>query len=291
MLYSVRKGLLRPEVAGKFVDLVGDSASMVAFKDRCKDIRALRLWQTDLLGTMLPLLSRQDRQALMGTNRMLALDRENAALLLGRVESLLDVGAGSGETTRELKSIVEGRVVATEASAFCWARLRQQTEARFTDVLDFHDDSFDVAALLNVLDRAKNPSALLKNAARIATRLLVSICHPLDPFVQPQLFSPTTTDNNNNTYEKNEEHHKNFLTSIRRETTLLDHGDVEAFSSFEDFLNVASDHLLREAPLSSFTLDAIARAPYLCFCGLDEDGLPHFTSLDQGLFLLSRRTT
>lgn len=93
------------------------------------------------------------------------------ALLLDRTEgqpgALLDVGAGTGEVTAELAPLFD-RVVATDTSATMARRVADRLPRATSHVLDLTDGAalgtFDVVALLNVLDRTARPRTLLDRA-------------------------------------------------------------------------------------------------------------------------------
>ncbi len=120
----------------------------------------------------LGVLYHYDVGALMGFPRLHLLDTGGWAALLPDLPSgavALDVGAGSGHLLRDFRPLF-GEVVATELSrALVW-RLQQQgahafqAEAIDREALGGWWD-FDTVFLLNVIDRCKDPVALLRQAA------------------------------------------------------------------------------------------------------------------------------
>lgn len=122
------------------------------------------------------LLYHYDVGAIMGFPRLHLLDRDSWSTLLPdlpRDATALDIGAGSGHMLRGFQPLFH-QVVATELSiALVW-RLRQQGAHAFqTELVDREALGgwwdFDVVFLLNVIDRCKDPVALLRQAA-MATR-------------------------------------------------------------------------------------------------------------------------
>lgn len=119
------------------------------------------------------LLYHYDAGAIMGFPRLHLLDQSGwAALLpdLPRDATALDIGAGSGHLLRDFAPLFPGGVVATELSAPLVWRLGQQGAHAFkTDVVSRETLggwwNFDVAFVLNVIDRCKDPVALLRQVA------------------------------------------------------------------------------------------------------------------------------
>lgn len=112
-----------------------------------------------------------DVGAIMGFPRLHLLDRGGWAALLPDLPSgavALDVGAGSGHLLQEFRPLFR-EVVATELSAALVWRLEQQgarafqTEAIVREALGGWW-GFDVVFLLNVIDRCKDPVAMLRQA-------------------------------------------------------------------------------------------------------------------------------
>ena len=268
---------LRTDLRGKFVDL-GPPESQ-GFVDRCRSVPGWRFRAAE----MLP-LSMNDRHAVCGTNRMLALDRTGFQRIVGKVSSLLDVGAGTGETTREFPC---DTVVATDASFFCWARLRSVVDRAIWSH-DIPPEAFDLVVLLNVLDRAVRPQTLLRDATQRAPLLLVGLCSNATPFVQPQFLQPSLPTTPLESSFLNDLPY-NLRQSSSSSGVVVDDPGVDDSSdvSFETFLAVASDSLVHA---TGFHLVRLARAPYISFAGKSPiDESPLFHTLDQALFLLLRR--
>ena len=110
---------------------------------------------------------------------------------------LLDVGAGSGEVTRELAPLFDEVTVTETARSMTWRLSRLGYRVHFADLCDQAPPGgpFDAVALLNVLDRCQRPSALLDAALallRPAGKLLLSLPLPYDPVAYdgPYLVDP-----------------------------------------------------------------------------------------------------
>ena len=122
-----------------------------------------------------------DASALFGHNAMHCLDTATAKILLGLdcAETLLDIGAGTGQVTAQLVPLFDGKVLATEASFLSAWRARtsyninciHQAHVPNADEIGIHihdsdsgkrSNCFDVVALLNVLDRYGKHSTLFE---------------------------------------------------------------------------------------------------------------------------------
>lgn len=115
-----------------------------------------------------------------------------AALLgrrTGQPGALLDVGAGTGEVTAELAPLFD-RIVATETSPAMARRVAERVPRATSHVVDLTGGdslgTFDVVALLNVLDRTARPRTLLERACAHLTpngQLLLATPLPARPHV------------------------------------------------------------------------------------------------------------
>ena len=135
--------------------------------------------------------SRVDADALIRQTELFVASREQLRILFERVatdtrESLLDLGAGTGSVTEAVAStlgVLATRVTAVEKSP----PLRRQLAARGFRAINGTGapalSSFDVALLLNVLDRTDAPRDLLRDVVvgRLAPSGLLVIATPL-PF-------------------------------------------------------------------------------------------------------------
>lgn len=94
------------------------------------------------------------------------------APLVGRADSLLDVGSGDGAV---------GEAVGREAGATTiegvdvWVQGHARLKTRRYDgaVLPYDDDAFEVVLVSDVLHHTRDPLALLLEAARVASRAVV----------------------------------------------------------------------------------------------------------------------
>ncbi len=132
-----------------------------------------------------------DAAAWLDAYRMVLLDTQGWDTLLPSAPrgSLLDVGAGIGDVHLELARIFT-RAVATETSRGAAARARERgVDARVIDLAREEwpsHDRFDVVSVLNVIDRADRPLALLDRAISLVApggHLVIATPLPLRPHV------------------------------------------------------------------------------------------------------------
>lgn len=105
---------------------------------------------------------------------------------LQRYESALDVGAGAGDITQEVSPLFHQPVVTTEVGWVAAVRLRlrgfQCVRTTMPQPSHFERSPFDAVFLLNVLDRCKEPLALLRQLRSLVAptggRLVVSFPLP-----------------------------------------------------------------------------------------------------------------
>jgi len=106
--------------------------------------------------------------------------------------ALLDVGAGDGEVTTRLATVVDC-VTATEVSWAMARRLRSRgysvSEGPLITREAFpQDGAFDVVTLMNLLDRCDHPMDMVRDAARLMRRgtgrLLIALVLPFSEFVE-----------------------------------------------------------------------------------------------------------
>lgn len=124
----------------------------------------------------------------LGIYPMHLLSTEQAATLLTGMPQgrLLDIGAGAGDITMQLRPLFVD-VVTTELSFFMRRRLRRRgfaCERRDVARAGLPEGPFSVVALLNVLDRCLDPERLLAQCCSglaPEAQLLVSVPLPYDP--------------------------------------------------------------------------------------------------------------
>jgi SAM-dependent methyltransferase len=187
---------LLPHLRSKFVPLLSSGAEKFVDNHPPHSCTSAAVRMRQFLASS-GALKNIDASALFGHNPMHVLDTASAEKLLGgkrgrdgKFTSLLDVGAGAGEVTEQLRPLFN-EVTATEASACCAWRLKKRgINCLHTCELEGHaelqDKSFSVISLLNVLDRCSQPRKLLRNATALLAedgRLLVGVVAPYEPFV------------------------------------------------------------------------------------------------------------
>jgi len=108
--------------------------------------------------------------------------------LLGRTDGgrLLDVGGGSGAVTAELARLFDEIHVTETARVLTWRLKRRGFVAHLGDIADVPPPGapYDAISLLNVIDRCRRPSALLRaaiDALHPDGRLIVAIPMPYAP--------------------------------------------------------------------------------------------------------------
>ncbi len=188
--YGICRDSLPPGLAARFSASELDQAT----RDFCSRLRAERASRAKTHGYHLltTFVSSYDAQAWLGMYPMFLFGAERASTLLGsqRGESLLDVGAGSGDVTLILAPLFR-RTLALETSRGMVTRLRQRGLAarRCNLVCDpAPEGRFDTIALLNVLDRTAQPRTLLGACRRVmrdGSCLLLSVPLPFRPHADP----------------------------------------------------------------------------------------------------------
>src|SRR5690606_37259674 len=114
----------------------------------------------------------------------------------GKFQRALDVGAGDGNVTKQLKmSNIVNEIWCTEVSKGMVSRLREEgytcIETDSLDCEELKNKKFNLILLLNVIDRCSKPITLLKQCKNMLmdedSRLVVAV--PLDsfePFVEQE---------------------------------------------------------------------------------------------------------
>lgn len=162
-------------------------------------------WMVDTAADFLrSCFSVTDVNGLLGRGQMFVLSKAQVRDLLGEAMEaarashpgqpvrLLDVGAGDGEVTTRLASVVDS-VTATEVS---WAMARRLRSRGYTVSQGPlitrecfpQDGEFDVVTLMNLLDRCDHPMGMVRDAARLMRRgtgrLLIALVLPFSEFVE-----------------------------------------------------------------------------------------------------------
>jgi SAM-dependent methyltransferase len=146
--------------------------------------------RTRLHRTLIQFLSDFDANGLLGMYPMHLLGTEQWRQVLGDapIGRHLDVGAGSGDVTRQLAPLAT-EIVTTETS---WAMARVLRRKGFACVrADVSTDGvpephYDLITCLNVIDRCARPRTLLENlrdALAPGGRLVIATPLPFDPIV------------------------------------------------------------------------------------------------------------
>jgi SAM-dependent methyltransferase len=250
--YAIDAAQLPAAARGALVRLELDAETR-AFLDSC----GAHGCADALAACLRPLLAVTDVNGLLCRGGMFVLSRAAAGALLaaplraaaarrargGGGAALLDVGAGDGDVTARLAPLF-CRVEATEVSWPMVARLTARGfRARRTGSLAaLPAGAYDVVSLLNLLDRADAPLALLCDAARLVRpggRVLVALVLPFGEFVEDgaRRRAPRAP-----------------LEGMRGARC----GDG---ASFEASLAAFVERVL---PRAGLAVEALARAPYLC---------------------------
>eukprot|EP01083_Nonionella_stella_P066627 175635_1 len=142
--------------------------------------------------------SNTDINGWLGVGKMHLLSTEQCRLLLGvpegeRIRSLLDVGAGDGEVTKQMAPLF-AEVVTTEVSTSMVSCLREKGwECYKADDLSkciaLESRRFDVVSFLNILDRCARPRTLLRQIRALlgraeGARCLMAVVLPFRAFVE-----------------------------------------------------------------------------------------------------------
>lgn len=195
--YEFREADLPAQLRQRFVQLGADDAAL-DFVRRAR-ARSAGPWRTRTQRLLRLFLSDFNANALLGLYPMHLLSTDQARRLLAGLSprSLLDVGAGSGDITRQLAPIFS-EVTTTETASFAARRLRRAGLACVrTDLADGQGlgRTFDVVACLNVLDRTLHPGPLLDaciHALAPGGALLLSVPLPYRPaaYRGPEIVDP-----------------------------------------------------------------------------------------------------
>ncbi|CAH0488636.1 unnamed protein product [Peronospora farinosa] len=247
--YKVNTLLLDSALQSTFVQLDCDKETK-AFIDTCT---GGSLWES-LGSTILGLFySLTDANGILGRGQMFVLSYAQVQRLFPREQlvaassgSLLDIGAGDGNVTASLASLVD-QVTTTEVSAPMVAHLntRGYNSVQTCDLQHEFVQSrkpYNIISMLNVLDRADKPLTMLREIREMLDRknglFLLAVVLPFSAFVEvgTQRIAPT-------------------------EKLPMQGGLCADGASFE----VAASLLLRNVLVpAGFKLRHFTRVPYLC---------------------------
>ncbi|KAG6977399.1 hypothetical protein JG688_00000429 [Phytophthora aleatoria] len=247
--YGVDKASVDSALQSAFVQLDCDEETQ-SFLDTCT---GGSLWES-LSSTVLGLFySLTDANGILGRGQMFVLSKAQVQRLLHRDQpvaggggSLLDIGAGDGNVTASLASLV-AQVTTTEASAPMVAHLnaRGYNSVQTCDLQHEFVQSrkpYNIISMLNVLDRADKPLTMLREIREMLDPqnglFLLAVVLPFSAFVEQgtQRVAPT-------------------------EKLPMRGGLCADGASFE----IAASLLLRNVLLpAGFKLRHFSRVPYLC---------------------------
>ncbi|GLE02157.1 hypothetical protein PINS_up010995 [Pythium insidiosum] len=163
--YGVVTSRLDPALQRAFVQLDCDDETQ-AFLETCNGGGIFEAIASTFLGMFYSLT---DANGILGRGQMFVLSREQIKRLLQREErvggTLLDVGAGDGNVTESIASIVD-HVRTTEVSAPMVANLNKRgfnavETSELTHPHVTEGKPYTVISLMNVLDRADTPMTML----------------------------------------------------------------------------------------------------------------------------------
>jgi SAM-dependent methyltransferase len=184
--YGCDLGRLPPELGARFVRLDAD-AKTLAFLAAAPERRHGRA-MTFLQILLCQVCSDFDANAILGVYPMHLLSSAQWEQLLGGRPggALLDVGAGSGDVTRELAPLFDSVTTTDTSRAMAWRLGRRGFACLRTDVATHGvpGGPYDTIACLNVLDRCARPLSLLRRihaALPTGGRLILSLPLPYAP--------------------------------------------------------------------------------------------------------------
>lgn len=230
--YSCELEMLPPHLRTRFVQLHFDEDTRRFMDDQC--FGTSKSWIRSFydvlkVSVVRPVLTQwyslTDSNAILSLGQMHVLSTSQFRQMIGgsatsepQVDSWLDIGAGDGNTTKNVRALTN-RLVVTESSEPMCRRLEAlnmfdrvvccdslaelQNEGRF----------FQVISILNVLDRCSHPMSLLNSVVAMKPDLVViAIVFPLHPMVEsgPNQLEPVediTIDN---------DHFERFVAEFER---------------------------------------------------------------------------
>ncbi|GAB9475638.1 hypothetical protein Gpo141_00012726 [Globisporangium polare] len=244
--YAVNVARLDPALQRAFVQLDCDEETQV-FLESCTGGGIFESIASTVLGAFYSLT---DVNGMLGRGQMFVLSRAQIKQLLHREQriggSLLDIGAGDGNVTESIASLVD-KVTSTEVSGPMVKSLNQRGfNCVQTADLD-HEfvqgrQPYNVISLMNVLDRADKPWTMLKQIRSMLHPenglFLLAVVLPFSAFVESgtQRLAPTEKLN-------------------------MRGGRCQEGASFEAAVSVLLKNVLQPA---GFKLVQFSRVPYLC---------------------------
>eukprot|EP00051_Salpingoeca_urceolata_P025135 m.446241 g.446241 ORF g.446241 m.446241 type:complete len:315 (-) comp20309_c0_seq1:1522-2466(-) len=192
-----------------FVPLDRDAATarFLATCDRKTDNVLCIMWHSCAQSLLSPLLSVTSINAILARGGMFVLSTDHLRRLLSHGASirndgpdwrrvlgasgttLLDIGAGDGGVTAHLAELVQ-HVVTTEVDAVMRWRLRQRGYRSLspeTWQASCSQDSYELIAIMNVLDRCDKPLTLLRDLINCLSPngfMVIAVVLPFRPFVE-----------------------------------------------------------------------------------------------------------
>ncbi|DBA01719.1 TPA: hypothetical protein N0F65_010129 [Lagenidium giganteum] len=244
--YDVRFDRLDPALQRAWVQLDCDEETQT-FLDSCTGGTMMESFASTVLGAFYSLT---DVNGMLGRGQMFVLSKAQIQTLLHREQrvgdSLLDIGAGDGNVTASLASLVD-RVTTTEVSAPMVRSLNQRGYNAIETCDLAHPNvqaqqPFEIISMLNVLDRADKPMTMLHQIREMLNPetglFLLAVVLPFSAFVEvgTQRVAPSER--------------------LPMQGGLCANGD-----SFEAAASVLLRNVLQPA---GFQLLQFSRVPYLC---------------------------
>jgi len=205
--------------------------------------------------------------ALLNCGSMHVISSEQFLTLIGgkevkrghRRNTFLDVGAGSGDVTKEITKFYK-RTVCTEVNNEMARVLRKNYEVVLTNspgscdqIISLKSD-LDLITCFNVLDRCSKPISLtreLRSLCHDHTTVIVSFVIPFKPWVE---------------YNKSHRPEENLIMTKSK-------------GSWEEQVSELAEVLFEE---NGFSVEAISRVPYFC----DGDMVKPWYVLDDAIYVL-----
>ncbi|KAJ0406411.1 hypothetical protein P43SY_007019 [Pythium insidiosum] len=190
--YGVNQSRLDPALQRAFVQLDCDDETQ-AFLETCNGGGILEAVASTFLGMFYSLT---DANGILGRGQMFVLSREQIKHLLQKEQrvggTLLDIGAGDGNVTQSIASIVDN-VRTTEVSAPMVANLNKRgfncvETSELTHPHVTEGKPYTVISLMNVLDRADTPMTMLSQIRELLDPeqglFLLAVVLPFHAFVE-----------------------------------------------------------------------------------------------------------
>lgn len=229
LIYNIQEDNISPETFSKFIQLSLDEGTQHFLDNFCAQEEGILI---TMMGNLLRYYySLTDSNAILNRGQMHVLSAnqiqklltQNGNFLLPKCATLLDIGAGDGNVTKNFKDVLtyfpitlddpewKNQIVATELSYYMVKRLEKQgfpcveTTTITRENLLPHlrkeskplpsDPAFDLVSLLNVIDRCDKPLTLLNDIKQLLLPieeseirkrgiLLLAVVFPWGPFVE-----------------------------------------------------------------------------------------------------------